>query len=49
MVYVYQNTEDEDQKANFNYFMRHGMDAADGNSYIVIAQELVGPLEPQKA
>ena len=44
MVYVYQNTEDEDQQANFNYFLRHGMDAEDGNSYVVIARELVRSL-----
>ena len=41
MVYVYQNTEDEDQKANFDYFLRSAMDPEDGNSYVVIAQELV--------
>ena len=38
---MYQNTEDEDQQANFRYFLRHGMEPEDGNSYVVIAQELV--------
>ena len=41
VIYVYQNTEDEDQKANWNYFLRNGMNAADGNMYHIAAQELV--------
>ena len=41
VIYVYQNTEDEDQQANWQYFLRMGMAADDGNVYHIVAQELV--------